>query len=114
MTDKELIQALREDAEWAQANEWETPITLSDHLAAAADRLEAFQWVRTEERMPEDDERVLTLCRDGRIHDMRWNYPHWEWRDNISRDTYFEEFVTHWMPIPAPPSTEESPTGQKG
>lgn len=42
MTDKELIQALREDAEWAKANEWETPITLGDNLAAAADRLEAL------------------------------------------------------------------------
>jgi hypothetical protein len=40
MTDKELIQALREHAEWAQANEWEVPIALGDDLKAAADRLE--------------------------------------------------------------------------
>ena len=38
---KELIQALRADAEWAHANEWETPITLGDHLDAAADALAA-------------------------------------------------------------------------
>ena len=38
---KELIQALRADAEWAYANEWETPITLGDHLDAAADALAA-------------------------------------------------------------------------
>ena len=41
METNELIQALREDAEWAHANEWETPITLGDHLDAAADALEA-------------------------------------------------------------------------
>lgn len=41
MRDQELIQALREHAEWAQANEWETPITLGDDLAEAADRIEA-------------------------------------------------------------------------
>ena len=41
METKELIQALRLDAEWAHANEWETPITLGDHLDAAADALEA-------------------------------------------------------------------------
>ena len=41
MSDQELIQALREHAEWAQANEWETPITLGDDLAEAADRIEA-------------------------------------------------------------------------
>ena len=41
METKELIQALRLDAEWAHANEWETPITLGDDLAEAADRIEA-------------------------------------------------------------------------
>lgn len=40
MTDQELICALHEHAEWAQANEWEVPITLGDDLKAAADRLE--------------------------------------------------------------------------
>jgi hypothetical protein len=38
---EELIQSLRSDAEWAHANEWETPITLGDHLDAAAAALEA-------------------------------------------------------------------------
>jgi len=42
METKELIQALRLDAEWAHANEWETPITLSDHLDAAADAIEGL------------------------------------------------------------------------
>ena len=48
MESKELIQALREDAEWAHANEWETPITLGDHLDAAADALEALLSVTAE------------------------------------------------------------------
>jgi len=55
----ELIKALREDAEWAHANEWETPITLGDHLDAAADRLEAAdkreeaqRWISVKERLP--------------------------------------------------------------
>ena len=43
MESKELIQALRADAEWAHANEWETPITLGDHLGAAADALAAYE-----------------------------------------------------------------------
>ena len=45
---KELIQALRADAEWAHANEWETPITLGDHLDAAADALAALLAVTAE------------------------------------------------------------------
>ena len=41
MRDKNLVNALREHAEWARANEWETPITLGDDLAEAADLIEA-------------------------------------------------------------------------
>ena len=41
MENAELIKALKEDAEWAHGNEWETPITLGDHLDAAATALEA-------------------------------------------------------------------------
>lgn len=33
MNDQDLVNALREHAEWARANEWETPITLGDDLA---------------------------------------------------------------------------------
>jgi hypothetical protein len=39
----ELIKALKEDAEWAHANEWETPITLGDHLDAAVNAIESLQ-----------------------------------------------------------------------
>lgn len=39
----ELVKRLREDAEWAEANEWETPITLSDNLYQAADAIEKLQ-----------------------------------------------------------------------
>ena len=48
METKELIPALRSDAEWAHANEWETPITLGDHLDAAADEIEALASVTAE------------------------------------------------------------------
>ncbi len=40
---KKLVKSLREDAEWAQANEWETPITLGDNLIVAADMIEAME-----------------------------------------------------------------------
>src|SRR5574344_304179 len=63
MTNDELIQALKEDAEWAHANEWETPITLGDHLDAAVNALEAAdkrvkeleeaqRWISVKERLP--------------------------------------------------------------
>ena len=57
---KELIQALRSDAEWAHANEWETPITLGDHLDAAADALAAVTAERDAAR-----ERLCYTCNNG-------------------------------------------------
>ena len=39
MRNTNLVNALREHAEWARANEWETPITLGDNLTEAADQL---------------------------------------------------------------------------
>ena len=41
MRDTNLVNALREHAEWARANERETPITLGDDLTEAADWIEA-------------------------------------------------------------------------
>lgn len=41
MKDTNLVNTLREHAEWARANEWETLITLCDDLAGAADLIEA-------------------------------------------------------------------------
>ena len=60
MESKELIQALRADAEWAHANEWETPITLGDHLDAAADALAAVTAERDAAR-----EQLCYTCRNG-------------------------------------------------
>ena len=41
MRDQKLVNALREHAEWAEGNQWETLITLCDDLAEAADLIEA-------------------------------------------------------------------------
>ena len=36
----DLIEGLREDLEWCEANEWETPITMGDHIEQAIELLE--------------------------------------------------------------------------
>ena len=41
MRDQNLVNVLREHAEWALANEYEAPITLCDDLAEAAALIEA-------------------------------------------------------------------------
>lgn len=51
MTDKELVERLREKAEWARGNEWETPLCLADDLTAAADAIERLKSELTQEKI---------------------------------------------------------------
>ena len=124
MRDTNLVNALREHAEWARANEWETPITLGDDLAEAADRLEnqnahiaALQqeieklrgqlprWIPVTARLPEDRSDVLVVA----YWHERWGvYMGWcaperaAWSVHIGIGDRSDIAVTHWMPLPEP------------
>ena len=121
MRDTNLVNALREHAEWAQANEWETPITLGDDLAEAADRIEAQakeieklraqlpRWIPVEERLPKDRSDVLVVA----YWHERWGvYMGWcaperaQWSVHIGIGDRNDVAVTHWMPLPEPPEVE--------
>ena len=134
MRDTNLVNALREHAEWARANEWETPITLGDDLAEAADRLEnqnahiaalqqeieklraqLLRWIPVEERLPKYGVRVLAT--DMYEEDdctgiwTREEYPDDPedgcWIDDRGWWHAFDE-VTHWMPLPGRPEAEKA------
>ena len=70
METKELIPALRLDAEWAYANEWETPIMLGDHLDAAADALAAYEDLGTVEELAALKERTRWIPVSERLPNM--------------------------------------------
>ena len=133
MRDTNLVNALREHAEWAQGNQWETPITLCDDLTEVADRLEnqnahiaALQqeieklrgqlprWIPVEERLPElqnwgASEVVLGLIKSE-------NAPSLNKLHNLTLCVYCDNgiwsmpgryvAITHWMPLPQPPEVE--------
>lgn len=128
MRDTNLVNALREHAEWARANEWETPITLGDNLAEAADRIanqsthiaalqkeieklrgQLPRWIPVEERLPEDRSNVLVVA----YWHERWGvYMGWcaperaEWSVHVGIGDRDDIAVTHWMPLPEPPKEE--------
>ena len=129
MENAELIKALKEDAEWAHGNEWETPITLGDHLDAAAAALEAAdkriaelkaaqRWISVEERLPDDVGSYLVYYHewsngdflpkydDYRIRVMRF-MNNGKWCMPVCTDKRCEadtnREVTHWQKLPQPP-----------
>ena len=123
MQNEELIQSLRSDAEWAHANEWETPITLGDHLDAAADRLEAAdkreeaqRWIPVKERLPENDLpsgskkkqiKVLTAIKNSKgVYTVRTQLrmrDYWIQRPDEWAWKYSGGDITHWQKLPQPP-----------
>ena len=125
MQNEELIQSLRSDAEWAHGNEWETPITLGDHLDAAIDALEAAdkaqRWIPVSERLPDDVGSYLVYYHewsngdflpkydDYRIRIMRF-MNNGKWCMPVCTDKRCEadtnREVTHWMPLPEPPKED--------
>lgn len=131
MKNEEIVRALREHAEWAQANEREALITLSDDLAAAADLIEKLtdrcaryaeeiavaqertRWIPVTERLPEatDGDYVLAC--------VTWKDTHIDYQNAVvmafvSEDGLVDvemdcvlDGVTHWMRMPAPPEEVE-------
>ena len=93
MKDQELVNALREHAAWARANEWETLITLGDDLAEAADRIEA--------QAKEIDALRNKLCLKLRDQDfvsaITGNTGNSGWR-NMVPQVDSSDFPTQWVP----------------
>lgn len=77
-----------------------------------------MQWVTTDERLPPKETPVVAFYRGAiSILEIRWDYPsfedtyrpYWYWDnpDNDGQDIDPRE-VTHWMPLPEPPTASNN------
>lgn len=106
---EDLVRRLREHAEWARGNEWETPLCLEDDLLAAADAIEGLESdnsaLRIKQKMsaartscqlnPQEqcqvwqENRQLQAERDAAVEDLHKLVPAWRWdgtKDDQSTD----------------------------
>ena len=128
---KELIPALRADAEWAHANEWETPIALGDHLDAAADALAALlavtaeqdalkertRWIPCSERLPNMCGFKCLVCAKNKFEQTHvftaftGYMEHWKLEFHSCEPPYDDLSaweITHWMLLPEAPKEAQS------
>lgn len=118
MYDK-LIADLKEDAEWAAANEWETPIMLSDHIKQAVEAIEELskeidtvneantalygalpKWIPISEQLPEKYGTyiVATVRKAVMVCCYYTQAKNWNTRAKVA----------WWMPYPTPPTEDEN------
>ena len=128
MRDQELVNALREHADWWENGDMMDPLGgLEKDLLAAADRIanqnthialqreieklrgQLPRWIPVTERLPEDRSDVLVVA----YWHERWGvYMGWcapervAWSVHIGIGDRSDIAVTHWMPLPEPPKEE--------
>ena len=73
----------------------------------------ANEWISVEDRLPTDNEEYLVWpLPDLEMNIRTAEFQHWDKRwtqeryDGYGWDNFYPD-VTHWMPLPEPPGTEE-------
>lgn len=79
-------------------------------LPASQQQPAGMRWVKASERLPGYDIPVLWISKDGNQFVEMLDKDGNDWLYNLELS---DESVTHWMPLPAPPS-ESSPASDEG
>lgn len=98
---------------YADFLDWDTKEDMVDSIMEkcfATDNNVGDKWIPVTERLPEEKQLVLAVCKSGKIFvGDYWNcYGTIIWRIRTARDSTknITQIVTHWMPLPEPPEGE--------
>lgn len=68
-----------------------------------------YEWISVDDMLPEDFKTVLALCKDGGMFvGRRTSWRRWEIWTAMKSTRIVSRTVTHWMPLPSPPTEKES------
>ena len=103
----ELIDRLRELADYAEPREWDLPLDLADVLREAAAELEtaASPWIPVTENEPPTNTTLLLSVRDP-DNDQPYTTAGWKgavWHHIFDDVPFDPKTITHWMLLPEPP-----------
>lgn len=63
-----------------------------------------MEWISVKDRLPDNWETVLALCKDGGMFVGRYTpFGHWEIWTAMKSTRIVKRTVTHWMPLPELP-----------
>ena len=66
-----------------------------------------MEWISVNDRLPDNWETVLVLCKDGGMFVGRYTpFKHWEIWTAMKSTRIVKRTVTHWMPLPELPKGE--------
>ena len=103
----DMLDAAEEAAHYnASDAEWKRAAEALGKLESYIVELEARvpKWISVEERLPNAGEVAMIATRRDGLHMARLSTNVWFGRAG-STAVFLMEWVTHWMPLPAPPQT---------
>lgn len=65
-----------------------------------------MEWIKVEDRLPVNNERVL-ICKSGIVDSAYYDGYRWKW--DMSHHVPDAEDITHWMELPKPPDSKSYP-----
>jgi len=88
-------------------------LSLDDYLGKIADLISPPQekWINVKDRLPENDAPVLVCGHERYVSTAEWGK---EFGFSVDREEIFcAADITHWMPLPEPPSPKPTSEGEK-